>query len=298
MPTESKRTDNTQRNWIIGIVIALVAIYFVWNAANPASSDSPIYSTAEYQERLAEAEKLSLDNLERFDRGEPLDAKAKAELAQAAKIFDRLSEVQAKNIAPFVGAGKIYQTLDQDELAVQRFTQGLATVPKDPIDAILDTAIETHHLLSISYFKLHKYDAALQESSVAIKMFKQNSPIYLTQRARVYLEQRNYVRAMRDLVVALDTDADYAPARSLVKLYIITTKENAKDKLNSQDYKGAVEESSVGLLFDPKSTALLAMRCAGYLGLGQKDKAKADYDMIAFLDPDSDDAKKLAPKFK
>ena len=299
MPTNPQPAEQNHRKWIIGGVIALVVVYLIWNAV---SGSGTISSSAEYNAALAEAQGLSLKQMQDYDAGIPIPASAKADLAKAAKIFDRLSELQASNIAPFVGAGKIYQALGQDETAVQRLVQGLEGVPKDPIPAMYDTAIEAHHLLSISYFNLKKYDSALKEETAAVTMFKGASPIYYTHRARIYLELRQYDLAQEDLYKALKVDSEYRPAKSLIKFIVLSRSseqtELAIKKLNEKDYKGVVDEASKGLEFDPQSVQLLALRCAALISLGDKTKARADLDRIMSIAPASKDAKYLSAMLK
>lgn len=268
---------------------------------NPNTS-SVITSGTEYRESLVKAEKLSLEPLEKLDAGGEITAQEKQNLAEAAKLFDAMSVAQATNIAPFMGAGKIYQALGQDEVAVQRLTQGLSTVPKSPIPAVLDTAIESHYLLSVSYFNLKQYNPALDEVNKAIQMFGTPSPIYLTQRARILVEQRRYEEANGDLVEALKKDQTYRPAQQLVKLLAITIVQDRTDAaskaLNRKDYQGAVKAASRGLEIEPRNLHLLAFRGAAYLMLGKKAEAKKDADLILFVDPTNEDGKVLRQRAK
>jgi tetratricopeptide (TPR) repeat protein len=301
LQAEAKPTQQNLRPWLIGGVIFLVIAYFVWNAV-AGGGNLVITSGTEYRETLDKAERLSLKHLQDLDAGKPLEPKDKRDLAEAAKLFDALSVAQATNIAPFMGAGKIYQALGQDEVAIQRFVQGLSTVPEHPVPEVLDTAIESHYLLSVSYFNLKQYDSALQEVDNAIKMFGRPSPIYLTQRARIYIEKRQYEVANDDLVAALKTDPTYQPAQSLVKLLAFSIvderTEAAKAALNQKKYDEVVKAASQGLAVDPRNPALLALRGAAYLSLGKRAQAKQDADMLLLLDPDSGDGKTLADRLR
>lgn len=301
MPTEA-RSDKARRNWIVGGIIAAVALYFIWNAVSGSQSGGPITNAAEYEQAISEAEKLSLKHLEAFDRGEELSAQDKQDLTKAATLFDRMSEVQANNIAPFVGAGKIYQVLGQDEIAIQRLVQGLSTVPDKPIPAVLDTAIEAHYLLSVSNFNLKRYDEALAQIDIAIKMFKNPSPIYLTQRARIKIEKREYESAQADLTNALTADPSYQPAQGLVRFIVISIVEAqteiAGKKLNAKDYKGVIEAATKGLLSEPLNEKLLAYRGAAYIELGEKAKARKDLEALLGVNPESADAKQLRQRLK
>jgi tetratricopeptide (TPR) repeat protein len=299
------KPSDKSRGILIGAAIAIVALLLIWGALGKGSDPNEvpnITSGTEYREVLAKAEKLSLNHLEDLDNGIELTELDRTDLRQAAVLFDGMIEAQPTNIAPYVGAGKIYQALGNDDAAVKRFQQGLATVPPNPILAVKDTAIEARYLLAKSLFNLKLYDDALKQIDVAIKMLPFGSPIYLSQRAAINIERRKYSEANEDLVKALEIDPEHKRSRALLKLLILNTKSllrsSATKKLNEKDYKGAINDCNNGLLMAPDDRSLLALRGAAYLGLGNKAKAKADADTLRALDPENEDAKTLDEQLK
>lgn len=280
----------------------IVGILLAGCGSTPASNDQPIITSfAQYEEALQKAEKLSLQHLKDLDAGEPLTDPDKRDLREAALIFDSLADYQPTNIAPFTGAGKIYQALGADDTAIQRFREGLSTVPPSPITAVLDTAIETHYLLSVSLFNKHRYKEALDEVNRAIQMFS-TSPIYYAQRAAIFIQLGNNKAAYSDLSTALQIDGTNVKARRLMKLLLMSATDDmrgsAEKKLNARDFKGVVADATKGLDVAPDYPVLLNLRAAAYLAMGEPDKARADVEHVLRVDPNNPDARNLKKHLK
>jgi tetratricopeptide (TPR) repeat protein len=304
LPTKAEK-GNKGRNLLVGGGIGIVVLLLIWGALGKGSDPNEvpnITSGTEYREVLAKAERLSLQHLVDLDNGIELTEVDKKDLREAAVLFDGLSQAQPTNIAPYLGAGKIYQALGNDDAAIKRFQQGLAVVPKDPILAVKDTAIEMHYLFSRSLFNVRHYDEALSEINRAITQLPFGSPIYLSQRAAINIQLRKYKEANDDLVKALEIDPDHKRSKDLLKFLIRSAidlhQSAATKKLNKKDYKGAIKDCNTGLNMAPNHPQLIALRGAAYLGLGNKAKAKADADTLAALDPNSQDAKTLYKQLK
>jgi tetratricopeptide (TPR) repeat protein len=297
-------SDRQTRNLLVGGGIGVVVLLLIWGALGSSDSGEvgQITSASEYVQRLKEVQKLSKQHLEDFDEGVELTEADKDDLRKSAVLFDRLIEVQPTNIAPYLGAGKTYQALGNEEAAIKRFQQGLATVQKDAPPAVLDTAIEMHYLFSKSLFNLRLYKEALAEINIAIKAFTLGSPIYLSQRASIYVQMRKYKEARIDLLKALEIDPQHKRSQSLLKFLILNAVDEAQSratkKLNKKDYKGAIAECNEGLRMSPNHLSLIALRGAAYLGLGDKPKAAADADTLEGLDPGNADAKTLRNQLK
>lgn len=282
---------------MIVVAIAVVLALFAYNKFAPVpvdASGNPIVTNIDqYSETLDRAEKLSEQHLLDADQGKEMTDSAVKDLQKAAGMFDSLANFQTTNIAPYLGAGKCYQVLGNDDAAVKRFQQGLATVPPDPIAAVLDTEIETYYLLSKSLFNLKDYAGSLKAVNSAIKLFPR-SPIYLSQRARIYIQQHQYVEAARDLNDSIQIDPSYKLAQGLLKLIGISASdayaESAKKKLNEQDYKGVVADCDEGLRIAFGYPPLLILRAAANFKLGNKPEAKKDVDAVLRLHPDNKDA--------
>lgn len=264
--------------------------------------DRPIITSfAEYEQALQKAEGLSLQHLKDLDAGQPLTDPDKRDLMEAALLFDSLSDYQPTNIAPFTGAGKIYQALGNDDSAIKRFREGLSTVPPKPITAVLDTAIETHYLLSVSLFNEHEYKESLDEVNRAIQLFA-TSPIYYAQRAAIFIQMGKNKAAYSDLSTALQLDSGNIKARRLMKLLLMSATDDmrasAEKKLNAKDFKGVIVDASKGLDVAPDYPVLLNVRAAAYLALGQRDKARADVEHVLRVAPDNPDALNLERALK
>lgn len=277
------------------IAVAGLSIIGCGPASNP--NDRPIITNfADYEQTLQKAEGLSLQHLKDLDAGQPLTDPDKRDLQEAALLFDSLADYQPTNIAPFTGAGKIYQALGNDDAAIKRFREGLSTVPPKPITAVLDTAIETHYLLSVSLFNKHQYKESLDEVNRAIQMFP-TSPIYYAQRAAIFIQLGNNKGAYSDLSAALQIDGENVKARRLMKLLLMSATDDmrasAEKKLNAKDFKGVIVDATKGLDVAPDYPVLLNLRAAAYLALGQRDKARADVEHVLRVAPDNPDALNL-----
>jgi tetratricopeptide (TPR) repeat protein len=278
---------------------------FIWNALVGKPSDPnkpPINSQSDYQDVLNLAQKLSQSHLEAFDDGQPMSDSDQRDLQRAALLFDDLAEARPVNIGNYIGAGKCYQAIGKDTEAIRRFQQGLATVPPDPIPAILDTAIETHYLLSVSFFNVHDNDASLKEVNTAINLYGRVSPIYLAQRANIYIQQKKYKEANDDLMKGLQVDPEHKKSKALLKLLLLGAGDQlqavAAKKLTAKDYKGAIADCTQGLKIIADDPPLLAIRAAAYFDLGDKAKAREDLNRLKIVAPDSKDVQVLQKLLK
>lgn len=278
--------------------------WVVFSRSGSPSQIPIITNAAQATQAAHEAERLSLQHLKAYDAGETLSDLDKADLQRAAAIFDALSTYSRRFIATYFGAGKIYQALGNDDLAIQRFRQGLAAVPTRPDSSTRDTATETHYLLSVSLFNKQDYPDALGEVGYAIKMLPMDSPIYLAQRASILIQMHppRYSEATHDLLVALRADPRHKRSLGLLKLIGISASDafmqSATDKFNKKDYKGVVQDCTSGLTVAANYPPLLVLRSASYLALGDRTKAKSDLDALLAVDPDNKDARTLLRKLK
>jgi tetratricopeptide (TPR) repeat protein len=283
LPTEAKKQSSTP--WIIAVAVGLVLTIGLWSSYRPKDPNAvpTISSPQDFQLVHDEAERLSMQHLKDVDDGVPLTEKAKTDMQHAAALFDGMINAAPTNLALYIGCGKIYQTLGNDEAAIKRLQAGLSKVSIAPNPAIRDTAIEGHYLLSLSYFNLKNYPAALKEVSIAIDLFP-TSPIYYTHRASIYIQLKNYTEATRDLFSALDADQSYKPALARLKLIGLNATrvalDTAEQKLNKKDFKGAATACTQGLRINPTDPDLLGVRAAAYIGIGEKEKAREDVQTI------------------
>ncbi|HVT14384.1 MAG TPA: tetratricopeptide repeat protein [Fimbriimonadaceae bacterium] len=296
--TESRRGISP---WVVGLAIIIVLGLFLYGRLGGSSGRPIVTSITEYQETLKKAEALSAQHLIDADAGKEMNDVARKDLRQAAGLFDAMADFQPTNIALFTGAGKCYQVLGNDDAAIKRFEQGLATVPPKPIPAVEDTQIETLYLLAKSQFNQKDYADSLKSIGQAIKLYPQ-SPIYFTLRARIYIQQKNYPNAASDLEKAIQLDPGYTLAASLLKLIAIDASDmmtsRAKQDFNKKDYKAVVADCDKGLRIARGYVPLLALRAASNLELGHKDLARIDVDEILKYHPDDPDGLRLKKLLK
>lgn len=291
---------------IVALGFAIVLALVAWKAVseNQAKGGKPhISDSSQKAEVSREAERLSKKTLMDFDDGIPVPDSAKKDLSRAADDFDALSEYDAKNIATYMGAGKIYQVLGDDRKAIQRFQNGLAQVPNETLlPAVLDTVIETHYLLSVSLFKVGDMKDSLTEVNSAIKLFGAPSPIYLAQRASIYIQLGNYKDANADLMEGLRVDPEDKRSKQLLGFLIRgasdALKQSATKKLQAKDYRGAVKDCTDGLRIAIDYPPLLVLRGAAYFDLGDRKKAKLDLDRLLIVAPDNKDTQTLQKLLK
>ncbi|MFI5387100.1 MAG: tetratricopeptide repeat protein [Fimbriimonadales bacterium] len=291
---------------MIALSVAIVLGLAAWAAFGGKDSEGRVTITNDSQVAgvAQEAERLSLQHLKDYDAGAELSQQDKADVRRAAAHFDSLTAYKSKDIRTYFGAGKCYQAAGNDDAAIKRLRDGLATLPPPPVPAEFnDTAIEAHYVLSVSLFNKKDYEGAMKEVSTAIAMFP-GSPIYLSQRASIYVQMRppKYVEAAHDLLRALTIDPQHKRSLGLLKLVGMAAsdafKVAASDKLNKRDYKGVVQDCTTGLGIAPGYAPLLALRAAAYIELGKKAEAKDDIEALRRIDPNSKDAQTLDRQLK
>jgi len=299
LPAKGKPVASKGSAWLIPVGVAIVLLLGVWIVETRAPG---VGTDAQASVAAKQARDLSLKHLKDYDDGKLLTESDMRDLRQAAHLFESLAAYKPGDIRPWVGAAKCYQALGEDETAIERLQKGLASMAPVVAPELTDTAIEAHYLLSVSLFKKRDYPDALKEVNLAIKMFHQDSPIYLSQRASIYIQLKppKYTEATHDLLLALTVDPKDRRCLGLLKLIGISASnaalQAAQKKLLAKDYKGAIAACTSGLAISPGFQPLLAIRGAAYLDSGKDDLARADAESLIAKDPDSKDAKILLSK--
>gem|GEM_PF-1724571 len=278
MPTEPKAGTTRFNPWLITIGLAIAILLIVWFVeTRPAVVNSDNQAALVMQE----AKRLSLTHLEDFDKGIPPTESDKEDLRKAAVDFDSLSDYKPGDIRPWFGAGKCYQALGNDDAAIKRFEDGLNDMAPDQAPVLVDTATEAHYLLSVSLFNKRDYQDALKEVNIAISRLPMVSPIYLSQRASIYVQMSppRYADALADLVRALKADPHHEKSLRLLKLITMSAQEALDEGLTDfgqKKYKPAIDACNKALAILPENVKLLLLRAACYSEIGQKTLADAD----------------------
>jgi tetratricopeptide (TPR) repeat protein len=158
-----------------------------------------------YNTSLKQAEALSKTSFEASDRGQDLTPAQNADLLKAAKIFDAMNVFLPAKVGPYLGAGKAYMILGDNERADERLRQCMSNAQYDQSDAGKATVIEAEYLLSLVRGLENDWKTAYDLANDAAKSVP-NSAYYLAARASANLQLKRVKEAKADLAKALMID--------------------------------------------------------------------------------------------
>ncbi|HTQ10009.1 MAG TPA: hypothetical protein VMI31_08070, partial [Fimbriimonadaceae bacterium] len=283
MPTEPAVETPKVNPWLITIGLAVLILLIVWFFE---SRGSGLKSDVQAEDLMKQAQDLSLRHLQDYDNGAAMSEGDKEDLRKAAALFDSVCEYKPGDIRPWLGAGKIYQALGDDDAAIKRLTQGLADMASVQSPVLADTATEAHYVLSVSLFNKRDYADALKQVDIAIQRLPMASPIYLGQRASIEIQMKppRIADANHDLAVALKADPTNKRCLSLLKLLTLSDSQTALSAAEKDfakgDYRSTVTECTSGLKGVSGSVKLLMLRAASNKALGHPDLAIGDLDHV------------------
>lgn len=181
--------------------------------------DTPVYTSAgEFEENLAEVERVSRPVFEKAERGEPIGEHDKSELRAAIRIFRGLYAYRPNMYTFPFAIGKAYQLMDDDVQAMKFFNETAELIETSTDAAARATLAETNYLAVDSLIRLGKYEDALEAARRAV-MLNGRSANYNAALASAYLQLRQEKDAEESLKRALELEPGNRRALALAKLY-------------------------------------------------------------------------------
>lgn len=185
----------------------------------PDSTVTVITSSAEYQDRLEDLERLSKDALIKADSGEPLEPLDIENLKKSIPEFQSLIAYKPSAITLYLGQGKVFQALERHDDALMSLNAGVLAGGQLSGQEVEQAVAEMHYLASISYTAKLQYEAAEAEAREALTMFGEN-PNYLAGLASVEIQLKKVDSAKKHLLKALNIDHKHPRANQLFKLIV------------------------------------------------------------------------------
>lgn len=212
---------------VFGIAFGLL---FALGCGTSTSDGVPaIRSQGEYQQTLADAQKLSQTHIEAFRNGEELDPRAIAELKQARKLFQAMLEFNSNNVAPVFGAGEIDNALGDYESAARNYRQAINLMPDNPSDLVISIVAEAHNQLANILITQTKYHEADVEASAAVQLNPTHAPFLVTLAASK-VQEGETADAKRLCMEALKIDSSNAHALGILRMLQLSETEKSSKK--------------------------------------------------------------------
>jgi tetratricopeptide (TPR) repeat protein len=210
------------RYWpLVFVGVLAVALLLSNGTARLPNGDEAIISAAQYDQVAKEVRELTLESIEKTEKGENLSENELSHLRKASRLIDRMNKFEPTLSTNHFLQGKIHLLLNEPTLAEDEFKQCVLLAPGNasarPTDAqaIQATAAEAHYQLSQLLLARNHKDLAFQAANEAVKIVPQSSN-YWTARASALNELRKAAEAKKDLQTALKLDPNNARAKSLL----------------------------------------------------------------------------------
>jgi tetratricopeptide (TPR) repeat protein len=199
------------------VTLAILFAAFAAVGCSRAGGDLVIRSNGEYNQVLQRAQALSQTRLEAIEAGGLLTKDDIDAFQEAIVLFEALSAYQPSKYSLYLGSGRLYQVLGNDEMAVMRFRQCVNNAPREPDPEAMVLTAQASVYMAQSYLVLQRYEEALEAADAAVGAFPDN-PDYLSIRASAFVQLQRVDEAIVDLEKALRIDTDHVPSRDLMKL--------------------------------------------------------------------------------
>ncbi len=173
-----------------------------------------------YEKALLMAHEMTKPIFDKTDEGDEPTVQEKESLIKAGKLIDNANRLMPEKAIPFLGAGKAYMLAGDLGTAEERFRQSIENAAFDKTPGARETGFEAHYRLSQLAFKLHAYEAALDEADKAVKG-EPNGPEYLAARAAALIQLKRYAEADRDIHAAVKLEPGNKEATRLHALLVL-----------------------------------------------------------------------------
>lgn len=202
---------------------ALSAILICMISGCGRGTEFPVITSGkEYEDILAEVERLSKPVFQKSDRGEDLEDGDRANLRESMRMIRGLLAYRPDAYSLQFAMGKAHQILGEDEEAIQRFEEAMAFLQSLEDPELRALRAETQYLASISLERLKQFESARVAAGQAVE-FAPDNPNYLAALASAEIQDRNIERARALLTRALAADPNHRRALQLLRLITAET---------------------------------------------------------------------------
>ena len=204
---------------VIGAGVLLIVI-LLSGLKGPEGPDGVelINNLGHYNQVVKDAADLVTPRFAAADAGNDLTDEDRKALREAVKLFAALNSFKPSQIGPYLGAGKAYTLLGDDENAERCLQQLLNNVP---LYADNETGhkseVEAKYLISGIRFRQQKYNEAYAFADEAVKAVP-DAPNYLVARASAAIQIKQIKQAKEDVAAALTLDPNHKKALQLATL--------------------------------------------------------------------------------
>jgi tetratricopeptide (TPR) repeat protein len=173
-----------------------------------------IGSGSEYTDHLANAESLTKDILERYERGEALSDADRNKLREAQKLFMALIAFRPEGFGPYFGLAKIHEALGEKDEALFYMQKFIQYAPPNPIPEVKQLLGEAHFVSGTIYESYGEFASADLAAQAAVK-YNERNPDYLSLLASSKLRRKDVAGAKSLVEKALQADPNHGRARQL-----------------------------------------------------------------------------------
>jgi tetratricopeptide (TPR) repeat protein len=213
------------RGWMgaAAFAAALAAAILLSNRPVAGADGVPLINNVDhYNQVVRQTDEMVRQRFATADAGGELTDEDRAQLREAAKLFDAMNYFMPRKIGPYLGAGKSYALVGDDVTAESRLQQLLNNVPLYENNAEgIRAAMEAKFVLSQIRFRQGKFQEAFALADEAVKAHP-DIPNYLIARANAEVELRRIDDAKNDVGQALLIDPQHTQGRRLAKLLLAT----------------------------------------------------------------------------
>lgn len=236
---------------IFGLVLSAAIGYYIsgygQNQGARQIKTPVIRTSAESNDYLERARKLSEKLVMKFDAGDTLTAQELDDVREAAAYWSGIKSFDPTQYGPYYGEGKLRFMMGdyQDAFSLMVQCINLAPpptkppAPPPPLEAI-QTVADAHYIASQCLMNLQRYGEAAEAASLAVSLAP-DSPDYLVAEARAQLQLGKSDAATALVVRALQIDINHRGATTLAKfMHIEDLLKGGSDKKGKPANKGKI----------------------------------------------------------
>lgn len=199
------------------LLVLCICAASLWGCSNNASGPPAVHSSAEYDQLLAEAAKLSAPGLHHMEEGTTMSVEETTNLKKAKDIFIGLSDARPTNFANYMAIGKIDRALGDKEGALRNYQQAIQFRPMKVNNEDKVALAECSAELARSLYEEEQLEGALGYINDAISDAPENPDYYAIQ-AHILIQQKDVEGATKAIEHALKLDPHHEEATALKRL--------------------------------------------------------------------------------
>jgi tetratricopeptide (TPR) repeat protein len=186
-------------------------------AGGGGNSPHIIRNDADYWHENERAMELAQQPLLHFGDGETLEPNERADLADAAKIYDSLFDYKPIQPHPRFVGGQISEALGDHDGAIKKLTTFITSVSTAPPSDVLKINVaDSHWVISDALSEEGKWQDALDQVNISLQAYPGICQ-YLATRAYIEWNMGRHDLAKQDLTDSLKADPTNARALKLKK---------------------------------------------------------------------------------